>query len=115
MGRGENEMKKYKKPRRRTSASRKRQVLSQMAAANQHEQRAVTMSSVEKRLRAQIQNRLPNETAEEIERRVAISMKGGAKPTTAKVPKPEIVSGGSRAARKAERRRQFNAIRQRRR
>lgn len=107
-------MKKYKKPRRRTSASRKRQVLSQMAAANQHEQRAVTMSSVEKRLRAQIQNRLPNETAEEIERRVATSMRGGAKPTTAKVPKPEIASGGSRAARKAERRRQFNAIRQRR-
>ena len=76
-------MKSYKKPRARSRASRLRQSLGQMAADNRTERTAVTIQSSENDARARIQERLPDATAEEIERRVAGVMKGGARPTTA--------------------------------
>lgn len=102
-------MKTYKKPRRRTGASRKRHLLDQMNAANHREWTAVTMASSEKEARARIQERYPDETVEQIERRIAFVMKGGSKPTTAKVLTPGRIPPEVLAARTAERKRQVKA------
>jgi hypothetical protein len=108
-------MKTYKKPRRRTGASRKRHLLDQMNAANHREWTAVTMASSEKEARARIQERYPDEAVEQIERRVAFVMKGGAKPTTTKVLTSGRIPPEVFAARKVERKRQVKANRHRRR
>lgn len=102
-------MKTYQKPRRRTRASRTRNLLDQMDAANHREWTAVTMASSEKEARARIQERYPDETVEQIEQRVAFVMKGGSKPTTAKVLEPGRIPADVFAARKAERKRQVKA------
>jgi hypothetical protein len=99
-------MKTYKRPRKRTRASRTRQVLDQMDGATQREWMAVTMQSSERAARTRIQERYPHDTPEEIERRVAFVMKKGAKPTTAKVLEPGVIPAEVLEARKAERKRQ---------
>lgn len=104
-------MKTYKHPRRRSHRSRTRRLLDQMDTANHREWTAVTMQSSEKDARARIQARYPNESLEEIERRVAFVMKGGAKPTQAKVLQPGRIPPEVLAARKAERKRHVKARR----
>ena len=104
-------MKTYKHPRRRSHRSRTRRLLDQMDTANHREWTAVTMQSSEKDARARIQARYPNESLEEIERRVAFVMKGGAKPTQAKVLQAGRIPPEVLAARKAERKRHVKARR----
>lgn len=104
-------MKTYKPPRRRSHRSRTRRLLDQMDAANHREWTAVTMQSCEKDARARIQARFPNDSPEDIERRVAFVMNGGAKPTEAKVLQPGHIPAEVLAARKAERKRQVRARR----
>lgn len=99
----------YNKPRHRTRASRKRRLLDQMDADNHREWTAVTMASSEKEARARIQERYPDETAEQIEQRVAFVMKAGSKPTTAKVLEPGRIPAEVLAARKAERKAKVKA------
>jgi hypothetical protein len=107
-------MKTYKQPRRRTRASRTRRLLDQMATANHREWTAVTMQSCEKDARARIQAQNSDESPEEIERRVAFVMKGGAKPTTASVLTPGGIPFKVLAGLRAERKRKVNANRHRR-
>lgn len=104
-------MKTYKKPRRRSHKSRKRCLLDQMATANRREWVAVTMAACEKDVRARVQRQFPDDTPEEIERRVAFVMKGGSKPTTAKALQPGRIPPEVLAVRKAERKRQVRARR----
>ena len=104
-------MKPYKTPRKRTRASRTRQVLDQMDAANFREWMAVIMQSSEREARARFQERYPDDTPEEIERRVAFVMIKGATPTTAKALEPGSIPVEVKKARKAERKRQVKANR----
>jgi hypothetical protein len=69
------------------------------------------MQSSEREARARIQDRFPDDTHEEIERRVAFVMKNGAKPTTAKALEPGDTPVAVKKARKAERKRQVKANR----
>lgn len=104
-------MKTYTPPRKRTRASRMRQVLDQMDAASHREWMAVTMQSSEREARARFQERYPDDTPEQIERRVAFVMEKGAKPTTAKALEPGGIPVEVLKARKAERKRQVKANR----
>lgn len=104
-------MKTYKAPRRCSKRSRTRRLLDQMDASNHREWAAVTMQSCERDARARIQERFPDETPEQIERRVAFVMKGGAKPTAATLPVPGRIPAEVLAARKADRKRKVKANR----
>lgn len=107
-------MSTYKRPRRRTGASRTGKLLDQMDFDNRRERAAVTKKSCEKGARARIQECHPDETNEEIEDRVALVMKGGLKPTKAKVLEPGKIPPGVVADRRAARKRRVKSGRHRR-
>ena len=104
-------MKPYQTPRKQTRASRTRQVLDQMDAANFREWMAVTMQSSEREARTRFQERYPDDTPQQIERRVAFVMEKGAKPTTAKALEAGGIPVEVLKARRAERKRQVKANR----
>lgn len=107
-------MSTYKKPRRRTGASRTRKLLDQMDFDNRRERAVVTKKSCEKGARARMQELHPDETPEQIEGRVARIMKGGSKPTKAKVREPGKIPAGVLAGRKAARKQRVKSGRHRR-
>ena len=107
-------MKTYRTPRKRSYSSRKRRLLSQMDNANHEERTAITMQSCETEAHARIQDRVPDETPAEIERRVAFVMKGGAKPTKAQALTPGAIPAETLKARKVARKQQVKANHRRR-
>ena len=107
-------MKTYSKPRRRTGASRTRKLLDQMKFENYRERAAVTKQSCEKGARARIQDLHSDETPEQIEGRVARVMKGGLKPTKAKVLEPGKIPPDVVADRRSARKQRVKSGRHRR-
>jgi hypothetical protein len=82
-----------------------------MAAANRDEQRAVTMGSSEKGVRARLQEQHPGATPQEIEARVAKVMEQGRKPTKTEVLAKGSIPAEVLAERKATRRGKSKAYR----
>jgi len=95
--------------------ARLRETLGGMEASNRHERGEVSMASVEKKVRADLQREKPHLSVGEIDERVKEIVSRGSAPTKALAPKPGQIPKDVLAARKAERKRIVKSNRNRRR